>query len=95
MGSSGSAQVEQVPHVTGHAADTPAREHRSGVAFLATHSQDLTILDPFFFKSLILSDVSTQGDVGAIDGVVVGDSLGDIVGALVGDSEGESVGEGV
>ncbi len=50
----GSSQVEQVPHVTGHAVETPLMAQRAIVFFNPTHVQYLEILIPLFVTNLTL-----------------------------------------
>jgi hypothetical protein len=50
----GSSHVEQVPHVTGHAAETPLRAQRVCVCFDPTHVQYLEILCLFSVTNLSL-----------------------------------------
>ena len=53
---SGSSQVAQVPQVTGHAADTPAKAQRFLVSFLPTHTQDLAI----FLAPLVIFNLKPE-----------------------------------
>ena len=95
---SGSAQIAQVPQVTGHAAATPTNWQRFTVSLSATQEQFCEIRTPFS-KMFSSKELSTQGTaVGAIDGAAeivneadgVGEGLIDKVGLF----DGFSVGSG-
>ena len=79
----GSSHTPQVPHVIGHAAETPAIRQRFFVFLVATQLQVLA-----FFKvpSMILSlkAESTQFNVLEADGDADGDFVGFFVGSFVG-----------
>jgi hypothetical protein len=90
--SSGSAQVTQVPQVTGHAADTPVNAQRLVVSFSATQVQYLEMLLPSFliFNRNAESTHATVGG-GVVNGAVVG-WLGAAVGPI---GAADGVGEGL
>jgi hypothetical protein len=96
----GSTHEAQLPHVLGHAAETPTREQRLLVSLLATQLQDLVSLVPSALKVRILKGVSTQvavdDEVGLAVGLAVGvvAATGDAVGvvAATGDAVGLAVG---
>lgn len=70
---SGSAQVEQDPHVRGHASLTLVYEHLRVVLFLPTHSQLLEAITPGSLSNRIRPPKSVQeseGEDGAFENLV-------------------------
>ena len=77
----GSAQFRQLPHVTGHAADTSDNEQRVFVSLLPTQSQYLDIAFPFFIIFNLKLE-SLQLESLTIVGGLVGECVGiGVVGA--------------
>jgi hypothetical protein len=67
--------VAQLPHVTGHAADTPSRAQRLFVSLKATHEQYLAIALPFL-KLFHLKTVSAQPAGAGAEVVAIGALVG-------------------
>ena len=80
---SGSAQLSQLPQVTGQAAETPGRLQRAEVSVLATHSQDLVMTFPSL-RTLSLRGLSLQTDGEGVGGIGVDTGEGGGVGTGVG-----------